>query len=83
MCGIAGLVAKRALTAERFDEFVRSSGLMRHRGPDNQSVIRLDNILLIHQRLSIIDLDARARRKFAGQDHLPDLVPRQRRQGSE
>jgi asparagine synthase (glutamine-hydrolysing) len=64
MCGIAGLVAKRALTAERFDEFVRSSGLMRHRGPDNQSVIRLDNILLIHQRLSIIDLDARANQPF-------------------
>ena len=65
MCGIAGLVAKRALTAERFEEFVRSSGLMRHRGPDNQSVIRLDNILLIHQRLSIIDLNARANQPFS------------------
>jgi len=65
MCGIAGLVAKRALTAERFEEFVRSCGLMRHRGPDNQGVIRLDNILLIHQRLSIIDLDARANQPFS------------------
>jgi len=65
MCGIAGLVAKRALSAERFEAFVRSSGLMRHRGPDNQSVIRLDNILLIHQRLSIIDLDARANQPFS------------------
>lgn len=65
MCGIAGLVAKRALPAERFEAFVRSSGLMRHRGPDNQSVIRLDNLLLIHQRLSIIDLDARANQPFS------------------
>jgi len=65
MCGIAGLLAKRPLPEERFEEFVRSSGLMRHRGPDNQSVIRLDNLLLIHQRLSIIDLDARSNQPFS------------------
>ena len=64
MCGIAGLVAKQDLLQERYDAFVASSDLMRHRGPDNKGVYRHENVLLIHHRLSILDLDERANQPF-------------------
>lgn len=65
MCGIAGLIAKRSLPDERFADFVQSSNLMRHRGPDNSGVVRIDNLVLIHHRLSILDLDSRSNQPFS------------------
>ena len=64
MCGIAGLIAKRALAEQRFDQFVESAKLMQHRGPDASGVYRHRNVLLIHHRLSIIDLESRANQPF-------------------
>ena len=65
MCGIAGLVAKRFLSDERFADFVQSSKIMRHRGPNNSGVFRQENLVLIHHRLSILDLDARSNQPFS------------------
>lgn len=65
MCGIAGLVAKAPLSDERFAEFIESSNLMRHRGPNNTGVVRHDNLVLIHHRLSILDLEARSNQPFS------------------
>jgi asparagine synthase (glutamine-hydrolysing) len=60
MCGIAGFINFRdnELLAQA------ACNRQRHRGPDAQSVWRQDNIVLSHQRLSIIDLDARSNQPF-------------------
>ncbi|OED36849.1 asparagine synthase (glutamine-hydrolyzing) [Chromatiales bacterium (ex Bugula neritina AB1)] len=48
MCGIAGSIN----TSLNTDEVIRSMG---HRGPDRQSSESIDNVILVHARLSIID----------------------------
>lgn len=58
MCSIIGAI-KLEIDAQFDDKFIEL-GLesMRHRGPDNETVVNVDDSLLIgHQRLSIIDLD--------------------------
>ena len=64
MCGIAGMISKKDLSNELFDKYVNSSRLMNHRGPDFMDTLRFENVLLIHYRLSIIDLDARSNQPF-------------------
>lgn len=64
MCGFAGLIAKKNIHRERFDQFIKSSELMNHRGPDFRGIYQDDNVLLIHYRLSIIDLDKRSNQPF-------------------
>ena len=55
MCGIAGVFSKKA------EDFSSVGGNManqlQHRGPDNTSVYPLRNGVLVHTRLSIIDLE--------------------------
>lgn len=60
MCGILGLVS------DNIDEIVfsKSLELMKHRGPDNSSIMSMDNVIFGHNRLSIIDLDARSNQPF-------------------
>ncbi|MBX2966882.1 MAG: asparagine synthase (glutamine-hydrolyzing) [Cyclobacteriaceae bacterium] len=65
MCGIAGLIAKKSIDQKKYNAFVTSSDLMSHRGPDYKGVCQSDNVLLIHHRLSILDLDKRAHQPFA------------------
>jgi len=67
MCGIAGMIAKENLAEEQFDKFNIASNLMNHRGPDFIDSYRFENVLLIHYRLSIIDLDARSNQPFESQ----------------
>lgn len=64
MCGIAGLVGKHELSREAKDSFIESSKLMKHRGPDAFGMYEEENLLLIHLRLSIIDLDPRSNQPF-------------------
>ncbi len=65
MCGIAGIISKNDKVKDRFDDFIESSKLMNHRGPDFNDFIKHDNLLLIHYRLSIIDLDSRSNQPFS------------------
>lgn len=63
MCGIAGYFGKHTLDPERLDA---CSGLMRRRGPDDEGLVTRKtrdgaHLYLLHARLSIIDLDSRAR----------------------
>lgn len=51
MCGILGAISDNSL-----GKFKSSLALLKHRGPDNQSIYSADNILLGHTRLSIIDV---------------------------
>jgi asparagine synthase (glutamine-hydrolysing) len=64
MCGIAGLVAKTKIADADKQKFISSSRLMSHRGPDHFGVFADDKVLLIHFRLSIIDLDPRSHQPF-------------------
>lgn len=50
MCGIAGSVNKKIQEQDIYDT-------MLHRGPDEQSYFREDNVELHHLRLSILDID--------------------------
>lgn len=68
MCGIAGIIAKKPLPEECYEAFILSSKLMNHRGPDFCGQERIGNVLLIHYRLSILDLDPRSHQPFHSAD---------------
>lgn len=66
MCGIAGYFGNQALASSRLSS---CATLMRHRGPDDEGLAVREtssgkNLYLLHSRLSIIDLDRRARQPF-------------------
>ncbi len=66
MCGIAGYIGKRDIKQESVEDCL---GLMRRRGPDSTGVYRYtfsqnSKVCLLHSRLSIIDLNERARQPF-------------------
>lgn len=67
MCGILGYIALNSKLIEQ-DKFNHALELMAHRGPDSQGVFEVDNILLGHRRLSIIDLSENANLPFHDQD---------------
>ncbi len=58
------MIAKKELPEDRFTAFFESSKLMNHRGPDYCGMERISNVLLIHYRLSILDLDSRSNQPF-------------------
>jgi asparagine synthase (glutamine-hydrolysing) len=70
MCGIAGFIGNRPVGEDRIQ---RTLGLMAHRGPDAQRSAYLAGgpgsdglqVLLLHSRLSIIDLGDRAHQPFS------------------
>ena len=51
------------------EDFEEALGSMDHRGPDFHSVIRKNDVLLGHNRLSILDLDARSNQPFQIDDY--------------
>ncbi|MEO1086947.1 MAG: hypothetical protein AAFY88_22150 [Acidobacteriota bacterium] len=54
MCGIAGVFGPAASRVGAADAMTRS---LRHRGPDGDGVFEDRELLLVHTRLSIIDLE--------------------------
>lgn len=69
MCGIAGFIAKQNLPEKYFTQFYECCMQMQHRGPDYSGFERFDNVLLVHHRLSIIDLDPRSHQPFHTADN--------------
>lgn len=65
MCGIAGYIGRSEIDAGRIG---RTLALMRNRGPDHQAHLAFregqTNVLLLHSRLSIVDLDPRSNQPF-------------------
>lgn len=66
MCGIAGYFGTASISEDRVSACLR---LMRRRGPDHQAAWRTttnsgSQALLLHSRLSIIDLDSRSHQPF-------------------
>ncbi len=55
MCGIAGIFSKKAGDFSSVGENMANQ--IQHRGPDNTTVYPLQNGVLVHTRLSIIDLE--------------------------
>lgn len=63
MCGILGYISVNSKLVDEniFDKALR---LMAHRGPDNHGVLRVDNVVLGHRRLSIIDISTESNMPF-------------------
>src|SRR5687767_11951805 len=66
MCGIAGYIGQKFLDDDRATACLRA---MRRRGPDSTGLYRHrskegQELLLLHSRLSIIDLDDRSNQPF-------------------
>lgn len=65
MCGIAGYFGTADISPERVE---RALELMKRRGPDHQAYFRHRhrgrNVVLLHARLSILDLDERSNQPF-------------------
>lgn len=65
MCGIAGAIGPRPLSADRI---TRALQAMQHRGPDADGsatyTVGENSVTLLHTRLAIIDLDPRANQPF-------------------
>ena len=68
MCGILGYVAIKANLIEEC-KFSSALELMAHRGPDNHGVLAVDDILLGHRRLSIIDISSNSNMPFRDEDN--------------
>lgn len=66
MCGIAGFIGKKVISKERIHDTL---DLMCNRGPDNRDYITFNDkdnfVVLLHSRLSIIDLNKRANQPFS------------------
>ena len=65
MCGIAGYIGSKKIPKKNIDLSLKS---LIQRGPDNQKKIEIkkknQHILLLHSRLSILDLNARSNQPF-------------------
>jgi asparagine synthase (glutamine-hydrolysing) len=65
MCGIAGYAGPSLVERDRVEQVIAA---LRHRGPDGHGVFAKQDadgsVLLVHRRLAIIDLDARANQPF-------------------
>lgn len=66
MCGIAGKIDWNG--SPGVDAVVKMCDKMLHRGPDDHGIVSLNNIILGHRRLSIIDLSENARQPMASSD---------------
>lgn len=55
MCGIAGCVTKGNFEVSP-GQIDRLTGALAHRGPDGEGRLRIDDTILIHKRLAVIDL---------------------------
>ena len=71
MCGIAGYIGPDIIDKNIIE---KTLSLMKNRGPDNQSYYQNNfvgnNLLLLHSRLSIIDLDERSNQPFVKDDYV-------------
>jgi asparagine synthase (glutamine-hydrolysing) len=56
MCGIAGFVAAPGRQLPQREQIGRALEAMRHRGPDDEGTAVVDGAVLLHRRLSIVDV---------------------------
>lgn len=63
MCGILGYLGEKVK-----DKFEKGFDSLKHRGPDSSAVVQLNNIILGHHRLKIIDVSTSADQPFVYQN---------------
>ena len=69
MCGIAGkLVFDRPILESDLTTVKKIRDSMIHRGPDGYGLLEIDNLILAHRRLSIIDLSDNAKQPMSSID---------------
>ncbi len=64
MCGIFGIISRNSSLALDQDCLSASASLLSHRGPDAQGIYTKDGVGLVHQRLSLLDLNPRSNQPF-------------------
>jgi asparagine synthase (glutamine-hydrolysing) len=75
MCGIFGVIDLSQSLEIKLDKFTNALLKMIHRGPDNQSVLQVNEYCLLgHVRLSIIDLEAHSNQPFVDSEQRYYLV---------
>jgi asparagine synthase (glutamine-hydrolysing) len=75
MCGIAGIFATKASSAEEISATIgRMVGIIEHRGPDDQGIWVGSGIALGHARLSVIDLTAAGHQPMPTEDGSVQIV---------
>ena len=71
MCGIAGHFGQEEIS---FNQLIKIKSILKHRGPDANGHFRKkidkNNLLLLHTRLSIIDLNRRSNQPFFYDDSI-------------
>ena len=72
MCGILGIIGSNIKEKKNNLKTIKYS--LNHRGPDNAEHYLDENILFIHNRLSIIDLNERSNQPFFSKDKKKLLV---------
>ncbi|MCE2570346.1 asparagine synthase B [Motilimonas eburnea] len=60
MCSIFGILDIKSDVATLREQAIQMSKLLRHRGPDWSGVYSSDNAILVHERLSIVDVNTGA-----------------------
>ena len=56
MCGFLGLLSKE-LDKRKIKKFLNVGNLLHHRGPDNTGTFKNKNLIFVHKRLSIVDIE--------------------------
>ena len=74
MCGFLFTIGKKEEIKKNSDLFKKSTELLRHRGPDFEKLIKGDNFMQYHSRLSIVDLSDRANQPFQSSDKRYSLL---------
>ena len=74
MCGFLFTIGKKEEIKKNSDLFKKSTELLRHRGPDFEKLIKGENFMQYHSRLSIVDLSDRANQPFQSSDKRYSLL---------
>lgn len=74
MCGIVGIWTSRNTPNDQQNKIGEALKAIQHRGPNNQQVLRVNQLSLGHARLSVIDTSAQANQPFVSEDENYMLV---------
>jgi asparagine synthase (glutamine-hydrolysing) len=75
MCAIAGkLIFDRVAEESDIELVIRIRDSMIHRGPDASGILNMNNMILAHRRLSIIDLSENANQPMSTEDGRYHLI---------
>ena len=75
MCGIGGCVLGRGAGPDQ-DRLVAMRDALAHRGPDDSGIQVIDNVGLVHTRLSIVDLSERGHQPMEHPAAMVDCLQR-------